>query len=141
MKVMMDEEELRGINMEVSRIREEVGDLVEELRGSRRRLEQLRGSLAEEGSSMGAMEKNLMAQVAEEEERGWWRLEEQLRQEARVGQASSRLLEAASRPGAAHTEEEQERQEAKVVPSSWPYMSESGLIPHKFEPKLPPIFS
>ena len=63
------------------------------------------------------MEMDLMKQVAEEEERGR-RLEEQLRQLARVSQASPGLLEAATRPGTAHTTEGQEGQEARVAPSS-----------------------
>jgi len=114
MKLMMDEEELEGIKTEVSRIREDVGELVDELRKSRRRVEQLRGRLAEEGRSNEAMERDLMGQVAEQEER-MRRLEEQLRQEARPAQASPRLLEAATRPVAADIKEERE---ARVAPSS-----------------------
>jgi len=117
MKLMLDEEELKGIDIELSQSRKQVEELVEEQRRSRRREELPGGRLAEEVRSREAMERELMEQVAEEEGRGR-RLEEQLRQEARVSQTSPRLLEAATRPGAAHSKEEQEEQEARVAPSS-----------------------
>jgi len=111
LKLMMEEEELEATKVELSQTSEEVEELEKEQRRSRRREEQLRLQLVEEGRSSEAMEKKLMEQVAEEERRVR-RLEEQLRQLARVSQASPRLLEAATRPGAALTKE------ARVAPSS-----------------------
>jgi len=117
-KLMMDEEELKGLNIEVSRTTGEVEELVEEQRRSRRREEQLEGHLAEEVRSR---ERDLMKLVAEEEGRER-QLEEELRQVASVAQASPRLLEAATRPGTGHTKEEQD---ARVAPS----LKNLGAIP------------
>jgi len=113
-KLMIEEEEVEATKTELSQALEEEAELAEELRRSRRREEHLRGCLAKELRSRELLEKNLMEQVAEEE--GMMRrLKEPLRQ---VAQASPRLLQAATRPVAAHTKEEQEEQEAMVVPST-----------------------
>ena len=119
MKLIMEDEEVEATKTELSQTIEEVDELVEEQRRNRKE-QQLRVDLVEEVRSREAMERGLAEQLVEEEGRGR-QLEEQLRQVARVGQASNSLLEAATRPGAAHTKEEQEEQEgqeARVVPSS-----------------------
>jgi len=117
LKLVMEEKELNATKEEDLQTRVEIEALLEEQRRSRRREEQLRARLAEEGRSSEAMKMDLMKQVAEEEE-SIRQLEQQMRQDARVAQAFPRVLEAATRPGAAHTKEEQGGQEARVALSS-----------------------